>query len=1131
MAARSRARRPASQMRSPSAPSTSSGTPPRSGSCQCSRSDRSSSARGDSAQRCRVASARIAGVDVVAEVERPQRLEHVRGQPRRIELRQLHQVVGLLRREPRGHREESRRRHRREQRGGAHRTRRQQPLDDRRAHRMADQHRRRRELRQRRARRRRRSRRARRRTASRGRRTRRGRAATARARRSPAPANHGRKYGVPAPARRSSRRGRTAAAACGALPLPSRGQACASGLRGSSSTGSIGEASVAQAMIGRTARQRAAGHGGACYDARAMPCRLRGKTPPFCQNPTRVRRVRRRLPPLRAARVVPRRRARPNIPATSAGRCRRSAPPTRALVIVGLAPGMHGANATGRPFTGDYAGILLYETLHALRLRVAADRDGARRRPRAHRLPDHQRGQMPAARATSRRRRRSATCNGYLAADLATLPARRRDPRARPHRARRDAARARPAAVGARVRARRAARARPRRRALRQLSLQPLQHEHRAADAGDVPRGVRRDRRAPRARRQGRGMSKVSRLSTVTDRRSPPEPPPRAAASTRASSCASLPHRPGVYRMFDAAGETLYVGKARDLKKRVSSYFQKSAHETRIALMLSQVARVETTVTRSEGEALLLENNLIKARGAALQHPVPRRQELSVRLPHRRPVSAAALPSRHARPAAIATSGRFRAPARCARAWRSCRRCSSCAPARTRCSRTARGPACCTRSSAAARRASGSSARPTTREDVQSAVLFLQGKASEVLAQLKAQMDEAAAALEFERAARCATRSRACTQLQSRQFVESATAGDIDVVAAAAEQGLVAVNVVMIRGGRHVGDRTFFPQHADADALRRGRAGVPRRSTTSSARCRRRSSRPTPTTTTRSPRCCRRRRASAWRSSATRAASAASGSRWRSRTRASRSARSSRRRPRRRTASPRCRRRSACRPSAQRIECFDVSHTMGERAVASCVIFDRLAMQTSEYRRFNVTPAHGGDDYAAMREALTRRCARIVAGEYPAPDLLVIDGGKGQVAVAAEVLAEQGLHDTRLIGIAKGPERKAGRGGHRVSRPRRRAQPAARPSGAAPAAADSRRGASLRDPGPSRAARRRRAPRRRCRRSPASAPRKRQALLAHFGGLKGVQAASVDDLARVPGISRALAERIFAELH
>ena len=113
-------------------------------------------------------------------------------------------------------------------------------------------------------------------------------------------------------------------------------------------------------------------------------------------------------------------------------------------------------------------------------------------------------------------------------------------------------------------------------------------------------------------------------------------------------------------------------------------------------------------------------------------------------------------------------------------------------------------------------------------------------------------------------------------------------------------------------------------------------------------------------------------------------------------------------------------------PEAQRIECFDISHTMGERAVASCVVFDRRAMQSGEYRRFNVTPAQGGDDYAAMREALSRRCARIVAGEFPAPDLLVIDGGRGQVAVAALVLAEHGLQDVRLVGIAKGPKRKAG---------------------------------------------------------------------------------------------------------
>jgi len=216
--------------------------------------------------------------------------------------------------------------------------------------------------------------------------------------------------------------------------------------------------------------------------------------------------------------------------------------------------------------------------------------------------------------------------------------------------------------------------------------------------------------------------------------------------------------------------------------------------------------------------------------------------------------------------------------------------------------------------------------------------------------------------------------------------------------------------------------------------------------------------------------------------------------------------------------------------AAQRIECFDVSHTLGERAVASCVIFDRLAMQTGEYRRFNVTPAQGGDDYAAMREALTRRCTRIVAGEYPAPDLLVVDGGKGQVAVAAEVLAEQGLHDTRLIGIAKGPERKPGQ------------EDIVLPDCAAPLNLPADHPGlhllqQIRDEAHRFAIQGHRARRAKARTTSTLqeiagiGARKRQALLAHFGGIRGVHAASVDDLARVPGISRALAERIFAELH
>jgi len=203
---------------------------------------------------------------------------------------------------------------------------------------------------------------------------------------------------------------------------------------------------------------------------------------------------------------------------------------------------------------------------------------------------------------------------------------------------------------------------------------------------------------------------------------------------------------------------------------------------------------------------------------------------------------------------------------------------------------------------------------------------------------------------------------------------------------------------------------------------------------------------------------------------------------------------------------------------------------MGEAAVASCVIFDRLAMQSSEYRRFNVTPAQGGDDYAAMREALSRRCARIVAGEFPAPDLLVIDGGKGQVGVAAEVLAEQGLHNTPLIGIAKGPERKPGL--EDIVFPDRLL-----PLNLPPDHPGLHLLQQIRDEAHRFAIQGHRARRGKARTTSSLqeiagiGATRRRALLSHFGGLKGVQSASIDDLARVPGISRALAQRIYGLLH
>src|SRR6185436_12951152 len=452
----------------------------------------------------------------------------------------------------------------------------------------------------------------------------------------------------------------------------------------------------------------------------------------------------------------------------------------------------------------------------------------------------------------------------------------------------------------------------------------------------------------------------------------------------------SLPHRPGVYRMFNAAGEALYVGKARDLKKRVSNYFQKGAHETRIAVMISQVARVETTVTRSEGEALLLENNFIKA-----EEP---RYNILFRDDKSYPyicLTGEKFPQLRFHRGRLDRVHRYFGPFPSAGAVREgmahlqkvfqIRTCENTVFAnRSR-------PCMLYQIQRCSAPCVGYVSEADYAEDVRSAVLFLQGKTNEVLAQLQSQMEAASAALEFERAARIRDKITRLNTLQSRQFVESATAGDIDVVAAAAERGLVAVNVVMVRGGRHVGDRTWFPRHDDALAeVLSAQAGQKVDIVANPGGERR-----------------------VWLAMATQNAEFAI------RQKLAQKA----------TQEDRLEALQAALglpPEAQRIECFDVSHTMGERAVASCVIFDRLAMQSSEYRRFNVTPPEGGDDYAAMREALTRRCARIVAGEYPTPDLLVVDGGKGQVGVAAEVLAEQGLHSTRLIGIAKGPERKAG---------------------------------------------------------------------------------------------------------
>ncbi|MET0203406.1 MAG: excinuclease ABC subunit UvrC [Casimicrobiaceae bacterium] len=591
---------------------------------------------------------------------------------------------------------------------------------------------------------------------------------------------------------------------------------------------------------------------------------------------------------------------------------------------------------------------------------------------------------------------------------------------------------------------------------------------------------------------------------------------------------ASLPHLPGVYRMFDAEGKALYVGKARDLKKRVSSYFQKSGHEPRIAAMVVQVASVETTAARSEGEALLLENNLIKA--------LEPRFNILFRDDKSYPyvcISGDAFAQLRFHRGALDRKNRYFGPFPSAGAVRDginllqkvfqLRTCENTVFAnRSR-------PCMLHQIQRCTAPCVGLIAEAEYADDVQGAVLFLAGKTDEVLERMKSQMDAAAEGLAFERAARIRDKIQRLQQLQSRQFVESATAGDIDVVAGAVEQNVVAVNVVMIRGGRHVGDRTFFPRGADSFTTAEAvpafleqhyvERPVPPTIVAPEAGdvealaevLSMQSSRKVDIVT--NPGGERR----VWLTMATQNATLAI------RQRLAQKATQEERLAALQTA-------LGLPPSAQRIECFDVSHTMGEAAVASCVIFDRLAMQSSEYRRFNVTPPTGGDDYAAMREALTRRCARIVAGEFPAPDLVVIDGGKGQVGVAAQVLADTGLHATPLIGIAKGPERKPGL--EDIVFPEREAVLNLPPDHPGLHLLQ-----QIRDEAHRFAIQGHRARRGKARLTSSLqdiagiGTTRRKALLAHFGGLRGVQSASVDDLARVPGISRAMAERIYGLLH
>ncbi len=588
-----------------------------------------------------------------------------------------------------------------------------------------------------------------------------------------------------------------------------------------------------------------------------------------------------------------------------------------------------------------------------------------------------------------------------------------------------------------------------------------------------------------------------------------------------------LTHRPGVYRMLDASGEVLYVGKARDLRRRVASYFSRSLNH-RIQNMVARIGGIEITVTHTEAEALLLENNLIKSHKP--RYNVLLRDDKSYPYIF---LSADSFPRLAFHRGARREKGRYFGPYPNAGSMReTLRLLQKIFPVR-QCEeafyRNRSRPCLQYQIKRCTAPCVGLVSEAEYARDVADAVLFLEGRPGQVIDGLVERMEQASAELAFERAAAYRDQIAALRRVLERQYV-SGESGDIDIIAGAVEGETACVQLFFIRGGRNLGNKAYYPrvpfgagldellsafiaQHylgkpvpraiivneepRDRELLQAvlsGQAGrrVPVRHAVRGERLR-------------------------WRQMAEQNARLALDARL-----AGRGGMEARLED--------LRRRLRLDETPSRLECFDISHTGGERTLASCVVFDAQGAAKSDYRRFNIKGVKAGDDYGAMRQALSRRYARLQAGEGKLPDILLIDGGRGQLNQAAAVLGELAVSGVLLIGVAKGPDRKPGQErlflfgrstpfilpadspalhliqqirdeahrfaitGHRQRRDRQRKQSILE---------------EIQGVGPTR----------------------RQRLLKQFGGLQEIARAGVEDLARVEGISRRLALEIYRVFH
>jgi len=592
---------------------------------------------------------------------------------------------------------------------------------------------------------------------------------------------------------------------------------------------------------------------------------------------------------------------------------------------------------------------------------------------------------------------------------------------------------------------------------------------------------------------------------------------------------ANLPHLPGVYRMLNAAGDVLYVGKARDLQRRVASYFQKGESlELRIQVMVSQVSRIETTVARSESEALLLENNLIKT--FAPRYNILYRDDKSY--PYL-VLTGDAFARLGFHRGALDKANRYFGPFSSASAVRESmqlmqkvfriRTCENTVFAnRTR-------PCLLHQINRCTAPCVGLIDVGAYAEDVHNAELFLLGRDDEVLEKLESRMQKASAELDYEKAASYRDQIRALRGVRQTQFVSSDKGRDVDIVALVLEEGLTCVNLVTVRAGQHRGDKSFFPEHAEGYTPGRAldafltqhyvQREVPplvlinQRIDTSSLE----------------------QVLSEQAGHAVQIASATSAEHKAWLAMAETNAQVAIRQAVHMQATQEARLQALQQglnltAPPTRIECFDVSHTFGEATVASCVVYEGGEMKKSEYRRYNIHGVAPGDDYSAIRQTLDRRYRKVVAGEGRIPELILIDGGKGQVSAAVGVLEELGLGEVKLVGVAKGEQRKPGleqlvMPGHREALRLPPDHPGLHLI------------QQIRDEAHRFAITGHRGRRGKARRTSmlesidGVGAKRRQKLLARFGGLKGLQAASVDEIAQVDSISRALAQRIYQQLH